>query len=134
MFRTHKLEKHEVMDIVKDLPTDVKDTAMTTYDIAVAEGKNIGLKKGKLLVSVEATFELFNDKLNWSNQRIAKIVKLPIAFIKNIKTHFQEKELTKSYEVVLKAFKKIGTLEKEEVTNLKKLVKKHYLKFQKKKK
>lgn len=61
-------------------------------------------------------------------------MKLPIAFIKNIKTHFQEKELTKSYEVVLKAFKKIGTLEKEEVTNLKKLVKKHYLKFQKKKK
>jgi len=35
---------------------------------------------------------------------------------------------------VLKAFKKITTLDKEEIAALKKMVKKYYLKFQKKRK
>jgi len=138
MFRSHKLEKQEVMDIVKDLPTDVKDTAMTTYDIAVAEGEKRGFKKGESIglqkAKLAIALDLLVEESSMSNQRIAKIAKLPVAFIKNIKTHFQQKELTKANEIVLKAFKKITNLEKEETTNLKKLVKKHYLKFQKKKK
>ena len=142
LFRTYKLEKQEVMDIVKDLPTDVQDTAMTTYEIAVAEGEKkgmkkgetIGLKKGKFILALEIALDLLVEKLNISNQRIAKITKLPVTFIKNIRTHFQQKELAKANEVVLKAFKKISALEKIEIANLKKLVKKHYLKFQKKQK
>ena len=66
MFRTHKLEKHEVMDIVKDLPIAVQETAMTTYAIAVAEGEKrglkkgetIGLKKGEFIKGLETAFEL----------------------------------------------------------------------------
>ena len=49
MFRSHKLEKQEVMDIVKDLPIAVQETAMTTYAIAVAEGEKKGLKKGEAI-------------------------------------------------------------------------------------
>ena len=37
------------MDIVKDLPIAVQETAMTTYAIAVAEGEKKGLKKGEAI-------------------------------------------------------------------------------------
>ncbi len=142
LFRTYKLEKQEVMDIVKDLPTDVQDTAMTTYEIAVAEGEKKGLKKGKIIglkqgefhFALKIVLDLLVENKSMSNQRIARIAKLPVLFIKKIRTHFQQKELAKANEVVLKAFKKISVLEKIEIANLKKLVKKHYLKFQKKQK
>ncbi len=93
LFRTYKLEKQEVMDIVKDLPVDVKDVAMTTYDIAVAEGEKKGLKKGMAIGEfksiLEIALDLLVEELSMTNQRIAKIAKLPVAFIKNIKKHFQ---------------------------------------------
>jgi len=126
------------MDIVKDLPTDVKDTAMTTYEIAVAEGEKKGLIKGMAIgefyFALKVALDLLAEEQNMPNQRIAKIAKLPVTFIKNIKDYFQQKELSKANVIILKAFKKITTPEKEKVTHLKKIIKKHYLKFQKKNK
>ena len=135
----------EVNELIEKLPNKAKKVTMSTYDMLIAKGEARGevkgeakgeIKgqvKGKFKSTIEFALSLIIGLPQLTNKQISEFSSVTEPIVQAIRAGFKAKKISKVNQVVLKAFQEITPLKKEDKSDIKKLIKKYYLLFTKKK-
>ena len=142
IFHSFKIEQGEIAEIADNLPKNVSDMFVSTYDIAVQtgrkrgkkegkkegkeEGKEEGIKIGAVFTSIEIAFELFSETTTFDDSTVAKIVKIPIKTVKALRHAFLENNKNAAVALITKALGKTDPLSNPELLRMESILKNYF--------
>ena len=129
MLRAFALEKKELDFIIEKLPKKMQDVAMSSWDIAVAEGEEKGLQKGKALEAFKRDvrdvlryFAIFPEK---TTVQIAELTEQPLPFVQKIKAALSGTNKIGPEKAILRLFDKFNDLQADDLQEISAMVKKY---------
>jgi len=141
------LKIEEVKQVIQKIPNNLKDKAMSTYDMLIQEGVVIGeerglekglekgLERGRLFTEkIEAVKSVLNLSLvvpKWSNEKLAGFLHLTPDFIKKVKAGFIDGNEQKARKMMAQLLKEFGELSSQEKQQLEVAFKEKLVKFKK---
>jgi len=125
----------DIKEIIEQLPPRAKMKSMSAYDKLILEGKIVGLKEGKTIEKfrqgIQFVLVAVTKKDYFTDAEITEFSDISIVLINQIRDSFKERKIIKANNAILKAFQKITPLNKEEKAEMRKMVKKYYLRYTK---
>lgn len=137
MLRAFALDKKELDFIIEKIPKKMQDIAMSSWDIAVAEGEvkglqeglQKGLQKGKALEAFKRDvrdvlryFAIFPEK---SMAQIADLTEQPLPFVQKIKAALSGTNKTGPEKAILRLFDEFEDLQADDLREISAMVKKY---------
>ena len=135
---TYTIKEKELQEVLEDLPKNISDMFVSTYDMAVEKGiikgekrgieKGIekGLEKGKLFRSFELVFKLSSGEHKSTPGFLAEITFLPLPVIQSLISQFEKKDKKKAKALMSKELEKVSPLSGKEIEQIDQLFKKYF--------
>ncbi len=134
IYQTFTINQEEITGIVNDLPKNVSDMFVSTYDLAVQSGEKkgiekgikkgelIGIEKGKTLGSFEVAFELFVTSPELDAQNMSKISKLEKKTVAQLQACFRKNDVEKAKKLIARALEAVSPVSEMDSKNIDELV------------
>lgn len=136
VFQSFEIEQEEINEIADDLPKNVADMFVSTYDkavesgqirgvqigtrigiekgtqIGIEKGTQIGIEKGKIHQSLEVAFSLFGNKNKMADSFISQITHFGLDIITSLREAYENQEKMSAQKMMIETLKPLGPITK----------------------
>ena len=127
--RAFQLEEKEVKEMLEEMPETIKNIGMTTYDMFVEKGKEIGKEIKESMLAIDKSLNVMTKMPEFSLAKIADLLDYKVAFLKKLQKGFIDGDEKKARKTVYSFFDKFGKMEESEVKEIEAILKKYLPKF-----